>query len=483
MGARLPLRLSLLLTLLAAASCSNSTDQSNFADQSSSDQARSEDFGGESRADDLDSGDLPGSDMMGDGNGVDAAGDSTLVPDGDPWADGSLVDSSDHLSGDTQGDTMPQDTSLPDGNGDGQQGGDALLDGQGEDLQPEDLTAQDLEPEVQLPPYVQFTNPTSGTAVVAGASVQFEATTNCFPAQVTFWADGQYKFGEFTTQQGTLSLAYAFNTPGVNRKIRVDVNGPDGCVASDQILLTVQAGFATGSEVLTDSNGNSFTVRWARFPTADTNHDFVVAGSSGAKTVENMAATVPDAYAAINGGYFAFGQGPVSYAKGRLGYESPSGNVKGPRGCLWYDHNSRTAGLTISMGRNFLGGSSWGDGLFPNATDVVCAGPTLLQNGVDVFEQQYDAENFGTSGISPYSPLPRTAICVLEDGGIYMLAAQSESVKARGFTLPELTEYLSDQGCKNALNLDGGGSTAYWSTGGYWYGTENRAVYNIGVVR
>jgi exopolysaccharide biosynthesis protein len=163
-----------------------------------------------------------------------------------------------------------------------------------------------------------------------------------------------------------------------------------------------------------------------------------------------------------------------------LGYESPSGNVKGPRGCLWYDKEERTAGIGVSMGRNFLGGGTWGPGLFPEASDVVCAGPILVSGGQNVFWQQYELEDFGTSGISPSSPLPRSAICILDDGSIMVLAAQNDTVKARGFTLPELADYMISQGCVEALNLDGGGSSAFWASSpgaGYWPGTEDRAVY------
>jgi hypothetical protein len=350
------------------------------------------------------------------------------------------------------------------------------------EVEPDSVVPDTQAPEPIEPPRVDLTTPASGTAVVAGTEVRFEATTNCFPAQVTFWADDRFKFGEFAITQGNFSLNYAFNTPGVNRDIRVDVTGLSGCEASDEVLITVQAAFDTGLETLTDTNGNAFTVRWARLPTADAEHDLVVTGSNAAKTVRNLAVAIPDARAAVNGGYFAFGQGPVSYAKGRLGYESPSGNVKGPRGCFWYDRERRLAGLTVSMGREYVSGG-WGAGLFPEATDVICAGPTLVRDGVNVFAQQYDAENFGTSGISPSSPLPRTAICVLEDGGIFLLAAQHDSVKARGFTLPALAAYLIGKGCAQALNLDGGGSSAFWSTEGYWEGSEDRPLYNAVVVR
>jgi len=188
---------------------------------------------------------------------------------------------------------------------------------------------------------------------------------------------------------------------------------------------------------------------------------------------------------AINGGYFAFGSGPVSYSKGHLGYESPSGNVKGPRACLIYDRQTGEARIELSMGREYSNGS-WGAGLYPDADDVICAGPTLVKDDANVFWEQYEAESFETSGISPESPYPRSALCIKDDGGILLLAAQSHTVKARGFSLPELADYLVSRGCRDAMNLDGGGSTAMWWVGppvDYEPGTEDRSVYNAILLR
>jgi exopolysaccharide biosynthesis protein len=187
----------------------------------------------------------------------------------------------------------------------------------------------------------------------------------------------------------------------------------------------------------------------------------------------------------VNAGYFAFGQGPVSYAKGREGYESPSGNVKGPRGCFWFDEVTGNSGVELSWGREKLS-SGWGEGLFLHATDVLCAGPVLVRDGSNVVTQQFEVENFQTSGISPDSALPRTALCRMADSSILVLTAQNETVKARGFTLGALADYLVARGCQDALNLDGGGSVAFWSSvdpAGYWPGTEDRPVYQTVVVR
>ena len=63
-----------------------------------------------------------------------------------------------------------------------------------------------------------------------------------------------------------------------------------------------------------------------------------------------------------------------------------------------------------------------------------------------------------------------------------MLAvAQSKDVKACGLSLSDLADVLKAKGCVDAINLDGGGSSALWWKGPparYHDGTEDRAVYN-----
>ena len=72
------------------------------------------------------------------------------------------------------------------------------------------------------------------------------------------------------------------------------------------------------------------------------------------------------------------------------------------------------------------------------------------------------------------------AACVRDDGALTLFVAQSATVKACGPELVSLADLLRDRGCVDALNLDGGGSSALWFQGPsavYAPGTEDRAVY------
>lgn len=57
---------------------------------------------------------------------------------------------------------------------------------------------------------------------------------------------------------------------------------------------------------------------------------------------------------------------------------------------------------------------------------------------------------------------PRTAVGVTNDRRLYLVTIDGRSFQAYGMTIPELSDFLMELGAVNALNLDGGGSTAMW---------------------
>lgn len=247
---------------------------------------------------------------------------------------------------------------------------------------------------------------------------------------------------------------------------------------ADSPYSGVSSGFTLRSWTQTGSDGCSYRVHRASMLLTDLSLDVAVVGWKSRRTVRQHAGDHAwyRPLAALNGGYFVFGGGPVSYAKGHLGYESPSGNVKGPRACFAWNRWTSAARLEQSMGR----AAGPGTGLFPGDTDVLCAGPQLIADGRDVFWQQYSRENFGSSGISPWSSLPRSALCLRKDRTLLLVAVQPTGWGWCGVSLPEMTRLLLAEGCQHAMNLDGAGSTAFWSAGppvSYDPGPEDRAVY------
>lgn len=331
-------------------------------------------------------------------------------------------------------------------------------------------TSQRNEPSATDP--IALLEPTANARLVAAEPARFRAKAKCAGTKIELVADGQFVFATGTAPE--LDTTYALATAGVGRTItaRAVSSDPKCSGTSKPVTITVQRALGHASETKVGNNGCAFDLDTIVVPTASAKIDIVVAGGADAKTVKGHGQGTSDAIAAVNGGYFAFGSGPVSYAKGRTGYESPSGNVKGPRACLAFDAQSRKAHVAVSKG---------GPGSFPNDEEVVCAGPQLLDKGANVTAAHLVSENFQTSGLNESAPYPRSAVCVLDDGAVMLAVAQSSKEKACGLSLADLADVLKTKGCVDAVNLDGGGSSALWWEGPparYHDGTEDRAVYN-----
>ncbi len=91
---------------------------------------------------------------------------------------------------------------------------------------------------------------------------------------------------------------------------------------------------------------------------------------------------------------------------------------------------------------------------------VLFTGPVLIQNSE---LQKLPDKNFSNKRH------PRTCVGITKDS-IMFITIDGRSKQAKGMSLYELQKYLSDLGCTDAINLDGGGSTTMW--------TINKGVVN-----
>lgn len=87
---------------------------------------------------------------------------------------------------------------------------------------------------------------------------------------------------------------------------------------------------------------------------------------------------------------------------------------------------------------------------------AIGGGPRLLQNGVAV--TTYDEEVFWGSGVELDDVRPRTAICITGDDKLLLYVNE-------GARLDALPQKLRTLGCVEAMNLDGGGSSAMYVEG------------------
>ncbi|MEA3287439.1 MAG: phosphodiester glycosidase family protein [Candidatus Marinimicrobia bacterium] len=88
--------------------------------------------------------------------------------------------------------------------------------------------------------------------------------------------------------------------------------------------------------------------------------------------------------------------------------------------------------------------------------DILGGGPQLIRDGridISVNEEVF----FGTSIPQVH---PRTAAGITSSGDLILLIVDGRQLISRGVDLEELAEILYDLGCQEAINLDGGGSSA-----------------------
>jgi uncharacterized protein YigE (DUF2233 family) len=101
--------------------------------------------------------------------------------------------------------------------------------------------------------------------------------------------------------------------------------------------------------------------------------------------------------------------------------------------------------------------------------DLLQAGPLLVADGEVAYDEERDDEGFRAAAhqFDPDPTVgrhPRAAIG-LSEGRIFAVACDGRSAREAGLTLHELACLMVALGCREALNLDGGGSTALISGG------------------
>lgn len=120
--------------------------------------------------------------------------------------------------------------------------------------------------------------------------------------------------------------------------------------------------------------------------------------------------------------------------------------------------------------------------------DIMTAGPLLIWNGQD--QPMRNDLSFVSKRHN------RTAIGIRPDGTVLLLVVDGRTRESEGMSLDELIRTLRWMGCRDALNLDGGGSTTLYVKGNAHGGIVNypsdngrfdhageRAVSNIIIVR
>ncbi len=108
-----------------------------------------------------------------------------------------------------------------------------------------------------------------------------------------------------------------------------------------------------------------------------------------------------------------------------------------------------------------------------NASYALVCGPLLLDDGQDSEIWQPDPTN--TSGLSFIGTNPRSCVGMTGDGRVMIMTIDGRQPgRAYGMTMNQLQFFARQLGCTDAMNLDGGGSSAL-----YVDGEPNNGIVNV----
>tara|TARA_Y100000768_G_scaffold95990_1_gene69865 strand:+ start:834 stop:1766 length:933 start_codon:yes stop_codon:yes gene_type:complete len=183
----------------------------------------------------------------------------------------------------------------------------------------------------------------------------------------------------------------------------------------------------------------------------------------------------------INGGYFARGQKPMRHIgllKSKNILIEPASNSVF-RENIRYNINRGAFGILKDNSIDISWASTRNDSIFSwsfpfqnrpgkpasvnynfsefwDVKEAIHAGPVLIRNGkINLSTEQEVFFNTPVDGVQP-----RSAIGYKKNGDIIMMVVDGRQVDSRGVYLKELAMLMSQFDCEEALNLDGGGSSA-----------------------
>ena len=171
-----------------------------------------------------------------------------------------------------------------------------------------------------------------------------------------------------------------------------------------------------------------------------------------------------DAVAAINGSFFDMDQHfPVCFLRinnVNLGENTPGKDTVNRK---YYQYGTLCLGGDSVLILKTGSARRWEEGLtYP---DIMTSGPLLIWH--DTLQYMRDDRTFVTNRHN------RTAVGIREDGTVLLLVADGRHKQAEGLSLTELQQIFRWLGCRDALNLDGGGSTTMFLNTDDYQGVVN----------
>lgn len=178
-------------------------------------------------------------------------------------------------------------------------------------------------------------------------------------------------------------------------------------------------------------------------------------------------ASEANAIAAVNAGFFNIKDG------GSATYIKTAGRIVDADTAKKWPESINMTGSVMIDAENHLSirqamPNSWYDS-HPEFPDVLVTGPLLLEDRKKT--------------LLPKTSLvivrhPRTSIGVIGRHKIVLVTLDGRTADARGITLLQLTDLMLSLRCREAVNLDGGGSTTMWVNGKPFNGVVNMPCDN-----
>lgn len=170
------------------------------------------------------------------------------------------------------------------------------------------------------------------------------------------------------------------------------------------------------------------------------------------------------AVAAVNGSFFDMEKHfPICYLRidsVNLGENTPGKDTVNRK---YYQYGTLCLGGDSIVILKTDSSRHWEETLpYPN---IMTAGPLLIWH--DTLQYMRNDRTFVTQRHN------RTAVGIREDGTVLLFVADGRFKQAEGLTLTELQQLLRWLGCRDALNLDGGGSTTMYLNLGDYQGVIN----------
>ena len=173
------------------------------------------------------------------------------------------------------------------------------------------------------------------------------------------------------------------------------------------------------------------------------------------------------ALAAVNAGFFNIKDG------GSATYIKTQGRIIDIDTAKKWPKNINMTGSVLidTEGHLSISGSmlnSWYDS-HPEFPEVLVTGPLLLRD---------KKKNLLPKTSLVITKHPRSSIGVINKHKVVLITLDGRTADSRGMTLLQLTDLMISLGCKDAVNLDGGGSTTMWINGKPFNGVVNMPCDN-----